>query len=81
MRVPSATADLSEAVEIISVPIRKYENFICSLTYDETTINLGGADFPDTPETLHQYQSCGYIPVYKWNFHTYDQVGNYGSDD
>lgn len=55
VQVPAPTADLEEDIQSVDVSVQFFENFVCSLTADETTKNLDGEPFPDTPETLHTF--------------------------
>jgi hypothetical protein len=65
-----------------------YENFICSMMFDEKTKNL--EVFPTTAsikdketgrssneKVLESHQSCGIMPIFKWVSGTYQQSGKY----
>ena len=52
-----------------------YENFVCSLVYSEQTANV--TPYPET--AVYSVQSCGVMPINKWNSGTFDTVGLYTS--
>lgn len=81
VQIPAPTADLDKDIEIKKVSVPFYENFVCSLQYikDKT-------DKVPYPESLSEIpartrQSCGLMPVYKWNSGTWDEVAMYHNEN
>ena len=83
VQIPAPTADLDKTIDEMQVPVPFYENFVCSMQYfKEKTANIE-PPFPEDQQTILKSktrQSCGVIPVHKWNSGTYDEVAIYHDD-
>lgn len=78
IKLPAPTADLEKDVTEMTVDVPYYENFVCSMQYNAKTRNVSPYPEeaqPDVP--LATRQSCGNIPVQKWNSGTFDLTAEY----
>ena len=90
VQVPAPTADQNNDVEEKDVTVPFYENVVCSMQYfDNDEVKTANHDpdktglpYPEDKQKmkLKTRQSCGIIPVYKWNSGTYDEVAMYHDD-
>ena len=84
--MPAPTADLNSDIKEETVNVPFYENVVCSMQYKKGTVNEDGSLVNDGTANVTPYpadkqdmnlmtrQSCGIIPVYKWNSGTYEEV-------
>ena len=72
--IPAPTAELEIETQTITAPVPFYENFVCSIVFNEENKNV-----EPYPGEVFSKQSCGLLPVYKWNSGLFSDVGDYGS--
>ena len=81
---PTEKLEVTTMEQEVTVPF--YENFVCSLVFDDATKNV--TPFPSTnvikqvPKSAakvngYTHQSCGIMPVYKWMYGGYSETANY----